>query len=155
LHQQISTEDVTEAYLDLDARLRTQRALETRLVALVAEADSVAETIEVERELARVRGSVESLDAQTRSLAGRAAMATIEITAVAPSSAEAGGFSSAMTAAYDDAQEIAVGTVGAFVRLLGLMLPFWVVGGPVLLIVRRRRRKTRVVSTVPIPPPGY
>lgn len=156
VHQEIATEDVTEAYVDLDARLRTQRALELRLVALVAEAGSVAETIEVERELARVRGSVESLDAQTRSLAGRAAMATIELTAVTPDSAEAGGFASAMAAAYDDAQDIAVGTVGAFVRLIGLMLPLWVVGVPILLVVRRRRRKTAPpVSTVPIPPPGY
>jgi hypothetical protein len=155
LHQEISTEDVTEAYVDLDARLRSQRALESRLIALVGQAQTVEDTIEVERELARVRGTVESLDAQTRSLSKRAAMATIEVTAVSPASAEAGGLVSTVSVAFDDAQRISIGAVGVFVRLLGLVLPIALVGFPVLVAVRRRQRRRRASpppSTTPIPP---
>lgn len=73
-------EDVTFARIDVDARLRSVREEERRLLALYADRTaSLADVLAVERELARVRGEVERLDAESRTLADRVAMARVSL----------------------------------------------------------------------------
>lgn len=141
LHESVTGEDVTEQYMDLEARLHAQQTLEKRLLLLVAQASSVEETLEVERELARVRGNVESLDAQTRSLSNRAAMATIELRVYSPTARGSETLASTMADALDDSRELLIGTLGAIVRMFGVVAPLAALGLPILLVVRRRQRR--------------
>lgn len=79
-HESVQRSDVTEAYVDVGARLGSQRALERRLLSLVeGETQSVAELVEVERELARVRGDIEQLEGRQRALDSQIAMSTIRL----------------------------------------------------------------------------
>ncbi len=80
VQEQLSAQDITDAYVDTNARLKNARHLETRLQELLATKTSgVKDLLEVERELARVRGEIERYEAQIRSWDERVSMSTIEL----------------------------------------------------------------------------
>ena len=62
--------DRTAEYADLDARKKAQEALRTRLIGLVEayDGDDIDALLSVERELARVQGQIESMEARLRSI---------------------------------------------------------------------------------------
>jgi ABC-type anion transport system duplicated permease subunit len=75
-----SSQDVTEEYIDLTARLRTLRATEARLLALLERAQRLEDILVLERELAQVRSQIERLEGRQRYLAQRSDLATITVT---------------------------------------------------------------------------
>jgi hypothetical protein len=79
----VSTQDVTEEYTDLDARLRNLEATETELLELlteVRERTSKAEDIlAVHREITSIRSQIEQLKGRMQYLEKMTAMATINI----------------------------------------------------------------------------
>lgn len=79
-HRQIKAADITEQYVDLEARLKSALAVRERLTALLAKAEDVKAAVEVERELARVGAQIESLQAQLEILRDRVAYSTITVT---------------------------------------------------------------------------
>jgi hypothetical protein len=72
-------EDVTDVHVDLTARLAAARKLEARLLDLTSQAGALADVLAVERELARVRSEIESLDGTLRSLDDRIAFGTLSV----------------------------------------------------------------------------
>ena len=79
VHRDVSAEDVTDAYVDLDSRLKNARAVRDRLQALLEKA-SVKEAIEIQRELERVTGEIEVLEGKLKLLSNRVAYSTIAVT---------------------------------------------------------------------------
>lgn len=73
-------DDVTMQYIDLESRLNNQKAQEARLVEILEMAETVEEVLEVERELYRVRGEIESMTAQFTHLQDQVAYSTINVT---------------------------------------------------------------------------
>jgi prepilin-type N-terminal cleavage/methylation domain-containing protein len=74
------TEDVTEAYYDLEARLKNKTLEEGRLRRhLEQSTGSLKDTLDVERELSRVRGEVEQHEGRLRRLANRTTFTTVTI----------------------------------------------------------------------------
>lgn len=78
-NEHYSVEDVTFQYVDLEARLANQKKVEERLQKHLLEADKMTDTLEVERELARVREAIETLTAQFKVLADRVAFSTLTL----------------------------------------------------------------------------
>ena len=66
-------------YLDLESRLKNQQAQEARLVEILEMAETVEEVLEVEKELYRVRGEIESMTAQFTQLQDQVSYATINL----------------------------------------------------------------------------
>jgi len=62
--QDTSAQDITDQYVDLDARLRNKENEEQRLLQIMGQAKTVGELLQVEGELSRVRGDIESMKAQ-------------------------------------------------------------------------------------------
>ncbi|HDI74069.1 MAG TPA: DUF4349 domain-containing protein [Candidatus Korarchaeota archaeon] len=77
--KQISGEDVTEQYIDLEARLRNAEKEEERLLAILEMATDVDDVLKVEKELMRVREVIESLKAQLLYLKRRVEYSTISV----------------------------------------------------------------------------
>ncbi len=77
--QHISSEDVTEEFIDLKARLNASIREEQSLLALLERADSVADVLGIERELSRVRSQIERLQGQINFLQSRIDLSIIHI----------------------------------------------------------------------------
>jgi hypothetical protein len=74
------SEDVTAQSVDLDARLANARRTEQRLVAVLAQrTGKVSDVLEVEREIARVRGEIEQMEGSRKRLTTRIDFATIDL----------------------------------------------------------------------------
>ena len=78
--RQVSAEDVTRTYADLDARLRAKRAAEERYRQIMGQANSVEEVLQVETELRKIIEEIEATEAQFRSLKDRIKRATVNLT---------------------------------------------------------------------------
>jgi hypothetical protein len=77
---QESAEDVTEQRADLGARLRNAHAQEKRLLDLLSDrTGSLADVIAAEKALAEVRETIERLEAQSKTLEGQIAFATVKL----------------------------------------------------------------------------
>ena len=77
--REVRAVDVTDQYTDLEIRLAGARALRDRLEALLAEAQTVQDVLDVERELSRVTTEVERLEGQLRDLSNRVAYSTVRL----------------------------------------------------------------------------
>jgi uncharacterized protein DUF4349/putative zinc finger protein len=73
-------EEVTEQHADLVARLKNSRETEQRLQAILAQrTGKISEVLEVEQEIARVRGEIEQMEAEQKNLEQRVDFATIDL----------------------------------------------------------------------------
>lgn len=74
------TNDVTEEYVDLQARLTNLQATEEQLLKIMDEAETVEDTMSVYSELSSVRGQIEELEAQIRYLDSQTDYSYITVT---------------------------------------------------------------------------
>jgi hypothetical protein len=79
-NQSVSTEDVTKDYYDTQARLDNSRRMETQLQELLKrDTGRVADLLQVERELGRVRGEIEQMQGQLKLYDFQVQYATVTI----------------------------------------------------------------------------
>lgn len=75
----ISQRDVTEEFVDIQARLKAKRALEERYLNLLAKAKTVREMLEIERELSNIREEIESKQGRLKYLQSQVSESTLYI----------------------------------------------------------------------------
>ncbi|MDP3105340.1 MAG: DUF4349 domain-containing protein [Candidatus Methanoperedens sp.] len=75
----IRGQDVTEQYIDINARLGNFKKQEERLQDILKMANTVKDVLEIERELNRVRGEIESLTGKLNYLDNSIEMSTITV----------------------------------------------------------------------------
>ena len=80
LSRRVASEDVTEQYVDVEARLKNKIVLRDRLRKLLDQATEVKDVLAIETELNRVQGDVDSMEARIKSLKGRVDFATLDLT---------------------------------------------------------------------------
>ena len=72
--------EVTDAYIDLTARLKTARATEQRVLRLLGtRTGKLSDVLEAEQELARIRGEIESMDGQRAHMEHEVRYATVQV----------------------------------------------------------------------------
>jgi hypothetical protein len=79
-HREVEATDVTDEYVDLQARLKNAQAVRERLLALLQKAEDVTSALEVEKELNRVGAEIEQLQAKLEVLKNRVTYSTITAT---------------------------------------------------------------------------
>jgi hypothetical protein len=149
-YQAESTDDVTQQHIDLKARLDNLRAQELRLREFFAKAKNVTEMLQIENELSRVRGEIESLAAQVAYLERQAAMATVSIELTEPKAlVRPSGIDWGVGTAFTNGVRAFVGTLNVLIVLLGPALALALfIGAPAYLIIRAllRRSKKRAAA---------
>ncbi len=78
-NRNIEAQDITEEYMDLELRLTNARAIRKRLEELLEKAKDVKDTLEVEKELNRVREEIERLEGRINYLSKQVAFSTIVV----------------------------------------------------------------------------
>ena len=82
--QNVGSEDVSEQFIDLEARLRSSLREEQSLLSLLEKAEMVSEILTIERELSRVRSEIERFQGQLNFLERRVDLATISVSLFPP-----------------------------------------------------------------------
>ena len=136
-----SAQDVTEEYIDLNARLSILEKQETRLLEILDMATTVQDVLDVEKELGRVRGEIESLQGRLNYLDSRIDLATVNVYITEP--VPIGG-SLGIRDAISDAVQGFILSVRGIIIFIGYVLPVVIVlsitGGAIILAVRRKRK---------------
>ncbi|HEX8567839.1 MAG TPA: DUF4349 domain-containing protein [Pyrinomonadaceae bacterium] len=146
--EKVSGQDVTEEFIDLEARIRTQKALEAQFLEIMKAARSVADALEVQKQLAEVRGEIEKVEGRRKFLENQTSFSTITITLNAPTvfAAASTGFGAQLWRALGDGVDAALFVILGLIRVFLAMLPLLILFGiPIWLIVRHFRKKWRRV----------
>ena len=75
----ISRKDVSEEFVDLNARLKAKRELERRYLELLKQARNVEEMLDIERELSKIREEIEAKEGRLNYLKDKVSLSTISI----------------------------------------------------------------------------
>ncbi len=148
-----SGEEVTQQHADLVARLQNSREEETRLRAILEQrTGKIEDVLQVEEAIARVRGEIESMEAEQKTLEHRVDFATVDLQlteeykeALNPSAESASTrLSNAFIAGLRNASATVLGIV-LFLEEFGPAILVWLVilGVPSLFVWRRYRRAHR------------
>lgn len=80
----LGSEDVSNQFIDLEARLKSSLREEQSLLSLLGKTGTVSEVLAIERELSRVRSDIERYQGQLNFLERRVDLATISVSLVPP-----------------------------------------------------------------------
>jgi hypothetical protein len=144
--EQVSSDDVTDEVLDVEARLRNQRRLEEQLLELSKTATNVEGALRVHQELSNARGEIERLEGRRKFLERQTSFATIELrlSALPEPKVATDTISANLSRAYGDALDVGSAIMIGGIRLLGVMVPVaLLIGAPALLGVLALRKLWR------------
>lgn len=134
----VEIEDVTEQAVDLDTRAKNLLAQEMNLRNMLAKAKNLSDGLSIRNDISRLRGEIESMQAQRKSLAGEAAYSHLELnleqsaTAAAFASTDPNWLQGAWAQAWGGGTAVYRTVVGVLMWLL-VFSPIWLPG---ILVIR-------------------
>jgi len=137
----ISSRDVTEEFIDLEARLKAKRTLEERYLQILSKAKNVKEILDIERELSKIREEIEAKQGRLKYLENKVSMSTLTIEFY-KTSGETG-----VTVSYGSKMWNAIksgfdGTSTFFLFLLNIW-PFLIIVTILTYYIRKKWKKSR------------
>lgn len=78
--KEINVKDVTEEFLDIQARLKTKKELEQRYIDLLKQAKNVTEILEIENQIGQLRSEIESIEGRLKYLHDNVSFSTLTMT---------------------------------------------------------------------------
>lgn len=160
VHETVRSQDITEGYYDTQAHLKNAKRMEARLLSLLDEkADTVTALLEVERELARVRGQIESLEGKIRLWDSQVSLSTVklrlvtrQVYALSQPPTVMQRLEGALGGSFAALQSFGLGLLVMLVALIPWLVPLGLAGFAVAALVRRvRRRRQHAPSAGPMP----
>ena len=156
--ENVTSQDVTEDFIDLEARIKTQKALEVQFLEIMRQANKIADALEVQRQIAEVRTDIEKLEGRKRFLENRSSLSTINVNIQTPKPVIAiteTGFRQSLREAVSDSISLASDLVLFFARFLIMMVPVALfVLLPSALMIRyfwRRAKRIRLAQALATP----
>lgn len=137
----INSSDVTEEFIDVEARIKTKKELEARYKEILKKANRVDEILNIEREMGNLRAEIESLEGRMNYLNNRISLSTLNITFYEKVSAPFGFFSKVKQALHNGWQALLW-----FIIILISLWPFILLILIVLFIILKFRKK----KTIPL-----
>ena len=149
--ERLATEDVTDKYIDLDARMRTLKATEDELRELLAESRErqrkVEDIMSIYRELTEIRAQIEQIQGQLNAFDRLVALSTIRLTlrsdvATAPVVRDEWRPVATVRGSARVLVEILKGLANVLIFLLIVVLPLvLLIGVPIWLLRRYLKRR--------------
>jgi len=151
----VTSQDVTEDFIDLEARIKTQKALEAQFLEIMRGANKIADALEVQRQLAEVRTDIEKLEGRKRFLENRSSLSTINVNILAPKPVIAvtkTGFGHSLREAVSDSVSMATDIALFFARFVIMMVPISLLillpAGLVVRYLMRRAKRMRLAQAL-------
>ena len=146
IQQKQTGQDVTEEFIDLEARIKTQKALELQFLEIMKQANKVPDALEVQRQIAEVRTEIEKLEGRKRFLENRASLSTITTSLQSPAAiaVNTSSFRRNVREAVGDGVDLTIAIVLFLIRFVIVMIPIiLLLILPIGLLVRFFWRRTR------------
>lgn len=160
-HENITGQDVTEEFIDLEARIKAQKALEGQFMQIMKQTGKITDALEVQSQLADVRSEIERLEGRKRFLENRSSLSTITVNIQAPKpiiTVTETGFRQNIRDAVSEAVEMGSGIVLFFIRFAIVMVPITLLvllpGGLLLRYFIRRAKRMRLAEALSTPSAG-
>jgi hypothetical protein len=141
----IASQDVSQEYVDTTSRLRHDRAVEARLLSLLAATKSVSEVLAVQARLDQVQEAIEVSAGRIKYLDSVTSMSTIDVTLRVPPAAGSptAADGSRLGEALSDGAERFVSRISGGIIWVGGALPVLMLLGFILLVGRFSVRRYR------------
>lgn len=152
-----TSEDVTTEIIDIDARIRAQRASLSRVEVLLDRAESIRDIVAIESQLTRRQADLDSLVKRQAYLRDQTSMSTVTVnvqrTADVPSKKKKDDDDAGFLTGLDNGLKWLIGFVIILATVIGVLLPWavalLVVGGPLWLLGRRFSWRRRIPGRTP------
>lgn len=138
----IQLRDVTEEFVDLEARLKAKRKLEERYLQLLVKANSVKDMLEIEHQVAQIREEIEAKQGRLNYLKNKVSLSTIHLNfyemtqmTIAPSQSYVNRLWRAIKGGFNGIGEFIIGMV--------YIWPFILIAILIGLFIRNRIRKSK------------
>ena len=142
-----SSQDVSEEFVDVSARVANAKRLEERLVTVLAtRTGKLEEILAVERELARVREEIERYQGRLRYLETRASMSSVTLQVFEPVPIVGQPGSNVIVEALRESWRNFVTVVAGGIAAAGALMPIALVIGAGALGLRWWRRRRRLAD---------
>ncbi|RST57430.1 DUF4349 domain-containing protein [Siminovitchia terrae] len=149
----VSGQDVTEEYVDLESRLKSKRAVEERLLSFMKEAQKTEDLLKISSDLAKVQEEIEVLVGKVKYLENQTAFSTVEISMQESKVVVPGVGDGDLDTWEKTKKQLAVslnfllaaasGMVVFFVGNLPVILLLVLIGVGIFYLVKRKRRKLK------------
>jgi hypothetical protein len=133
----IDVRDVTEDFLDVQARLKTKKELENRYIELLKKAQKVSEILEIEKEIGSLRLEIESIEGRLNYLKNQVGFSTLNIRFYNSLESET-GFGADVKEAFSNGWGGLIMFVLVLINLWPLLLIF--IGLIIILAIYRKRK---------------
>ena len=150
----VKGQDVTEEFIDIEAQLKAKKALELQFMVIMKRANSVEDALNVQSQLADVRGEIERIEGRKRFLENQASLSTIKIrlqtAKVFAASSEGFGdrFADAFTTGFDVALNLMLGLLTLIIAVLPFALFIGLPGYLVFRYLWRRQTRPKSMSEI-------
>ena len=150
----VKGQDVTEEFIDIEARLKAKKALEEQFLEIMKRANSVDEALNIQRQIADVRGEIEQIEGRKRFLENQSALSTIKVKLQSPTAfaANSSGVFFQLSQSLSKGFDAALSFILFFVTAIVALLPFFIlIVLPIYLLVRyllKKNRKQRLASEI-------
>lgn len=136
----ISAYDVTEEYIDLQARLKNLKNQEKRYTELLDMAKDVQDVLAIEVQLGRIRGEIESYEGRMKYLENTTTFGTFNISLYEPEKViHEWGIKNAFNRAID----AFITSVAGIIVLVGFFIPILILLGIIYFIVKYIRKRVK------------
>jgi hypothetical protein len=155
----ISSQDVTDEYVDLQSQLHNLQTTQTRLLALMDQATQLQDILTIEQELSKVEGQIDQTTGRINYLDKRTSYSRITLTltpfAVSANNESSSGssFSQAVHDAWAASLRFTGGILTGVVKAFVFLWWFWplvAIAAGVVFVRRQRRRPTNGNSEVAV-----
>ncbi len=139
-YKRVDIEDVTEQFVDLEARLKSRRQLEQKYEELMVKANNMEDILKIQKEKELIREEIESAEGRLKYLSSQVGYSTLKITYY-EHKASGFNFGGKMGNALKD------GSTGFlwFLIIMVQLWPLWMISGLVwwfiVWLIKRSRRK--------------
>lgn len=140
----INSKDVTEEFIDVEARVKTKKELETRYKEILKQANRVDEILNIEREIGKLRSEIESLEGRLNYLKNRVALSSLTITYYEKVSSSFGFFSKFFQALKNGWNYLLW-----FIIILTSLWPFMLIVVITLIVVNtinKKKKKKQIIG---------
>lgn len=154
ISETVKGQDVTEEFIDIEARIKSQKALEAQFLEIMKRSNTVDEALSIQREIADVRGEIEKVEGRKQFLQNQSSLSTIEIKIQSPTAfaANSSGFFYKIGESFSDGFDVALGFMLGLITLAIAILPFLIfIVLPLYLVVRyflKKNRKRKLASEI-------